>query len=401
MKIIFFLIYLIALSNQIQKKVTDEILVTKIINYLDPKHKEINIKSLKNFDSKNRSNLKIECIQKKTKSFLNTLQKKFDTGFRTCGWEISKINYNCKDNYLFDLYFNLRNKIYKKEKNETNLIRKKIKYKTIKIPQNNYIKMINILYNKKSKKKYITGIEILLNSKKSLKIKCGKYNKKETFYLKSKERINGFRLDYNSKKLTKIEFYYHTIIGYGIYKKLDYYKSLKTNLTVRNNIESNFLKKGPFGYRRGKKFEDFNKYTDWRLEHIFIESGNYVNSIQFGFHNRFFDRKIFTPIHGNKKRNKKKIKIVRIPENSFVNGVFLFFDRKNVLRGMQFSLNNGMKTQVFGRIRQRAFVYRVKRIWFTNMEVLIGCFGTTMKGVITSIGFLLIKDRGDNLSIFK
>ena len=399
---IFFFIYLISLSNQIKEKDANEDGVVKnLLGYLDPNDKEINIESIKNFNARNRKNFKIECIQKKTRSYVRGLLKKFDTGFRTCGWEISKIKYNCKNNYLFDLFFDLRNKNYYKEKNETNLIRKNLKYEELTIQNDDFIKMVNILYKRENYKKYITGLEILLNSKKILKIKCGDFNKKETFYLTEKERINGFRLDYNKKYISKIEFYYHRIIGYGIYKKLDYYKSLKSNLTVRNNNITSFIKKGPFGYKRGKVFEDFNKYSDWRLDFIYIESGNYINSIQFGFENRFFDRKIFSPIHGNRKRNKKKMKIVKIPKGSFINGVFLFFDRRYVLRGIQFSLNNGMKTKIFGKSRVFGYKFRMKKIWFTNMEVLIGCFGTTLKGIITSIGLLLIKDRGDNMSIFK
>ena len=204
----------------------------------------------------------------------------FDTGAKSCGYEMRKIAVTCKDGKIANFKFKLRNVILK-EKPDATIANKDSNTHVLDIPEGQFIQKITIGYKFYLFKEYVTSLSFKLNNDKEVKLRCDYPWKKQEILLDNLERPTGVFGYKTGPYLTDINFHTHYLVIEDL--KLKSLANEQTGYyTLLQNYEGatwqsdKFKEIGPFGRTQGKMFEDPIFYGHWKINEIIIRHDNGV-----------------------------------------------------------------------------------------------------------------------------
>ena len=338
---------------------------------------------------------------------LKNRENVFDSGYDSCGWEVSKISASCEGKALFDLQFQVRKVLYEKEVKNTNLISGTNPSKFVEIPSNRFISMIRLGYQTDGPFEYLSQIILHLDDKSERTLVCAHCQKFKRINLDSLKRVDGFRASHVNKKISHLDFYVNKVSLKDKNSRdrfnLSYTEMLKRFKIDRSRIEDKFVKRGPFGNSIGRAYEDPKFYGDWTVKEIAVEVPNNdsIGSISLKLVNDLFMYDVTTPLCGNKSPKSDYLKIIEVPANAYISWINVDLHPLNKrVRGLQFFYSNGEKSECLGfciPANQRTTA-NSKDVYFSNKEHLVGFHGHETDKTIESLGFLISFERTENLA---
>jgi len=209
---------------------------------------------------------------------LTNRENLFDSGYDSCGWEVSKILANCDGKALFDLQFEHRKVLYEKELKRTNLILNANPSRSIEIPSNRHIRVVSIGYQTNKPFDYLSEIVLQLDDLSERRLSCAPGHRFRRTNLLSLSRVDGFRISYANKQISNLDFYINTIAPKDskspIDSNLSYSQMLNKFKIELPRIEDKFVKRGPFGNLIGQAYENPKFFGDWIVKEISVEVPN-------------------------------------------------------------------------------------------------------------------------------
>ena len=338
---------------------------------------------------------------------LSNKENVFDSGYDSCGWEVSRIMANCDGKALFDLQFELRKVLFENELKRTNLILNAHPSRSIEIPSNRHISMVRLGYQANKPFDYLSEIVLQLDDSSERRLSCAPGHSFRRTNLLSLSRVDGFRISYANKRISNLDFYINTIAlkdrnSRSIWN-LSYSEMLKRFKIELPRIEDKFVKRGPFGKLSGPEYENSKFFGDWIVKEISVEVPNSdtIGSLSLKLVNGLFMYDVTTPLCGNESPNPAHLTVVQVPANAYISWINIDLNplTKRV-RGLQFFYSNGEMSQCFGLCmpaNQRSNA-NSNDVYFTNKEHLIGFHGHATNKGLESLGFLISLERTENLA---
>jgi hypothetical protein len=378
-------------------------LLTEMYSFLeieDPKFHQL-------LKFRQRANEELKCTQNVLpRRRLKNRENVFDSGFESCGWEVSRILANCDGNALFDLQLQVRKVLYEKELKNTNSISGSTPARSIDIPATRFISMVRLGFQTDGPFEYLSQIIVQLDDKSERSVVCAPGKKFRRINLSHSKRIDGFRASHINKRISHLDFYINQVALKNKLSRnrlnLSYNELLRQFQLDRARIEDKFVKRGPFGNNIGRAYEDPKFYGTWTVKEIVVEVPNResIGSISLNLVNNLFMYDVSTPICGNKSPKPALTTTIKIQPNSYISWINVDIHPLNRrVRGLQFFFSNGERSQCLGTCmpaNQRT-ESNSRDVYFSNKEHLVGFHGHSTDKTIESIGFLISVERTENL----
>ena len=326
----------------------------------------------------------------------------FDTGAKSCGFEMKKIAVICQNGKLSNIKFKVRNVISKEILGDDGLVKDSNTH-ILTLNEGQFITKITVGYRFYLYKEYVTSLYFSLNTGQQVKLRCDYPWRNKEFVLDSLERPTGVLGFKTGPYITSLSFHTHYLVIEDIKlknlaDKPNGYYTLLRNYEGPTWESDKFRDIGPFGNTTGEKFEDPIVYGHWKIKQIVIRHDKgIIKNIKTTVVNSLIDYVKKSGGHGSSEVNPLfQVETIEIDPKIDIIGVRATLDNYNKLRGMQFLFNNGDATKFIGKSPQNGYI--MKDMYLKPNQELIGFFGYKTDTEIESIGMKIITKKGTSLA---